>query len=166
MHVPGVLLRGVSPFGNPRIKGYLLLPVAYRSLSRPSSALSAKAFPLRSFQLDLRRSALRTLRSRGRLAPSVKTAYRFLLSDQNPLALGFESGPGNLLAPTCQRNLVLLNYAGITKKFLFEIVIVTLIFSDVVPQLKLAFFRNLLRKTSLLPYLIISFLIQFSRYPL
>ena len=25
------------PFGNPRIKGYLLLPAAYRSLSRPSS---------------------------------------------------------------------------------------------------------------------------------
>ena len=33
--------------------GYLLLPVAYRSLSRPSSAPAAKAFPLRSFQLDL-----------------------------------------------------------------------------------------------------------------
>ena len=33
--------------------GYLLLPVAYRSLSRPSSAPNAKAFPLRSFQLDL-----------------------------------------------------------------------------------------------------------------
>ena len=33
--------------------GYLLLPVAYRSLSRPSSAPDAKAFPLRSFQLDL-----------------------------------------------------------------------------------------------------------------
>ena len=29
------------------------LPVAYRSLSRPSSAPDAKAFPLRSFQLDL-----------------------------------------------------------------------------------------------------------------
>ena len=27
----------VVPFGNPRIKGYLLLPRAYRSLSRPSS---------------------------------------------------------------------------------------------------------------------------------
>ena len=27
----------VVPFGNPRIKGYLLLPAAYRSLSRPSS---------------------------------------------------------------------------------------------------------------------------------
>ena len=35
--------------------GYLLLPVAYRSLSRPSSAPDAKAFPLRSFQLDRRR---------------------------------------------------------------------------------------------------------------
>ena len=33
--------------------GYLLLPVAYRSLSRPSSAPDAKASPLRSFQLDL-----------------------------------------------------------------------------------------------------------------
>ena len=39
--------------------GYLLLPVAYRSLSRPSSAPDAKAFPLRSFQLDLRRRKLR-----------------------------------------------------------------------------------------------------------
>ena len=38
----------VSPFGNPRINGYLLLPEAYRSLSRPSSAPDAKAFPLRS----------------------------------------------------------------------------------------------------------------------
>ncbi len=50
----GVLLRWVSPFGNPRINGYLLLPEAYRSLSRPSSAPDAKAFPLRSLQLDLR----------------------------------------------------------------------------------------------------------------
>ena len=45
----GVLLRRVAPFGNPRIAGYLLLPVAFRSLSRPSSAPDAKAFPLRSF---------------------------------------------------------------------------------------------------------------------
>ena len=33
--------------------GYLLLPAAYRSLSRPSSAPSAKAFPLCSYQLGL-----------------------------------------------------------------------------------------------------------------
>ena len=38
----------VSPFRNLRIKGYLLLPEAYRNLSRPSSAPDAKAFPLRS----------------------------------------------------------------------------------------------------------------------
>ena len=38
----------VSPFGNPGINGYLLLPQAYRSLSRPSSAPDAKSFSLRS----------------------------------------------------------------------------------------------------------------------
>jgi hypothetical protein len=51
--VDRVLLCRVSPFGNLWIKAHLRLPKAYRSLSRPSSALSAKAFPLRSFQLDL-----------------------------------------------------------------------------------------------------------------
>ena len=49
----GVLLQWVSPFGNLRIEAYLQLPEAYRSLSRPSSAPDAKAFPLRSLQLDL-----------------------------------------------------------------------------------------------------------------
>ena len=48
-HDTGVLLQWVSPFGNLRINGYLLLPEAYRSLSRPSSAPDAKAFPLRSY---------------------------------------------------------------------------------------------------------------------
>ena len=47
--VTGVLLQWVSPFGNLRIKAYLRLPEAYRSLSRPSSAPDAKAFPLRSY---------------------------------------------------------------------------------------------------------------------
>ena len=45
----GVLLRRVSPFRDPRIKAYLQLPAAYRSLSRLSSAPSAKAFALRPF---------------------------------------------------------------------------------------------------------------------
>ena len=44
---------GVSPFGYPRIEAYLQLPVAYRSLSRPSSAPDAKAFPLCSYSLEL-----------------------------------------------------------------------------------------------------------------
>ena len=48
----GGVLRRVSPFRDLRIKGYLLLPEAYRSLSRLSSALSAKASTLRSFLLD------------------------------------------------------------------------------------------------------------------
>ena len=48
-----VALRRVSPFGNLRIEAHLQLPEAYRSLSRPSSAPDAKAFPLRSFMLDL-----------------------------------------------------------------------------------------------------------------
>ena len=43
----------VSPFRYLRIDGYLLLPAAFRSLSRLSSALSAKASTLRSFLLDL-----------------------------------------------------------------------------------------------------------------
>ena len=37
----------VVPFGNPRINGYLLLNAAYRSLSRPSSPVRAKASAIR-----------------------------------------------------------------------------------------------------------------------
>ena len=49
--VAAAFLQRVSPFGDLRISGYLLLPAAFRSLSRPSSALSAKASTLRSFCL-------------------------------------------------------------------------------------------------------------------
>jgi hypothetical protein len=42
----------VSPFGNPRIKACSQLPVAYRSVLRPSSPLSAKAFTECPFALD------------------------------------------------------------------------------------------------------------------
>ena len=44
--------RCVSTFGNLRVIGYLLLTAAYRSLSRPSSAPSAKASALCSLLLD------------------------------------------------------------------------------------------------------------------
>ena len=43
----------VSPFRDLRVTGYLLLAAAYRSLSRLSSALSAKASTLRSCSLNL-----------------------------------------------------------------------------------------------------------------
>ena len=67
----GMLCR-VSPFRDLRIDGYLLLPEAYRSLSRLSSALSARASTPRSLklnqtshsagtELDSRRIALRPL---------------------------------------------------------------------------------------------------------
>ena len=43
----------VAPFGNLRINGYLHLPTAYRSLSRPSSPQRAKASSVRPFLLSL-----------------------------------------------------------------------------------------------------------------
>ena len=43
----------VPPFRHPWIKGHLHLPMAFRSLSRLSSALSAKASTLRSYSLNL-----------------------------------------------------------------------------------------------------------------
>ena len=42
-------VRRVPPFGHPRIYGHLRLPAAFRSLSRPSSPLRAKASPVRPF---------------------------------------------------------------------------------------------------------------------
>ena len=49
----GAFLRRVSPFRYPHLSGYLLLSTAFRSLSRLSSAPSAKASALRPFLLDL-----------------------------------------------------------------------------------------------------------------
>ncbi len=42
----------VTPFGNLRIIAYLPLPEAYRSLSRPSSPVSTKAFTVCPLKLD------------------------------------------------------------------------------------------------------------------
>ena len=39
----------IAPFGYLRINSCLLIPAAFRSLPRPSSAPNAKAFALRSF---------------------------------------------------------------------------------------------------------------------
>ena len=51
----------VVPFGNPRIKGHLHLPAAYRSLSRPSSPVRAKASAIRPFLLSFARDDCHTL---------------------------------------------------------------------------------------------------------
>lgn len=52
VRVTGHYPRRVSPFGDPRIKACLRLPVAYRSLPRPSSASGAKASTIRPYYLN------------------------------------------------------------------------------------------------------------------
>ena len=49
---PWFFTMGVSPFGDLRVNVYFQLTAAYRRLSRPSSALGAKAFILCSFSLE------------------------------------------------------------------------------------------------------------------
>ena len=51
--VPGHDPGRVPPFGDPRIKGCVLLPEAYRSLPRPSSTSCAKASAVRPWYLHL-----------------------------------------------------------------------------------------------------------------
>ena len=48
VHADRFLICRVAPFGNPRVDACFRLTVAYRRSLRPSSAPSAKAFPLRS----------------------------------------------------------------------------------------------------------------------
>ena len=52
-------MQRVAPFGYPRIKSYLQIPAAFRSLSRPSSPPRAQASPVRPSLLSL--SAYNTL---------------------------------------------------------------------------------------------------------
>ena len=79
----------VSPFRYPRIPACLRLPVAFRSLSRLSSALSAKASTLRPFLLNLRSSIL----SYGLVLKMSPPAWRFM--------------PGRLFYTSSARRLVL-----------------------------------------------------------
>ena len=46
----------VVPFGDPRVKGHLHLTAAFRSLSRPSSPVRAKASAIRPFLLSFART--------------------------------------------------------------------------------------------------------------
>ena len=54
IHVTILIAQWVSPFGYMRIKAYSQLPASFRSVLRPSSPLSAKAFTKCSYlSLDL-----------------------------------------------------------------------------------------------------------------
>ena len=72
--VTGRSPRRVSPFGYLRISACLRLPVAFRSLPRPSSALGAWASALCSSSLDFLRFAL-TMRCRCICLAINTTAY-------------------------------------------------------------------------------------------
>ena len=63
----------VVPFGNHRVKGYLLLTGAYRSLSRPSSPPRAKASAMRPSLLSL------SIRSHLRASGMIYTFSSLLL---------------------------------------------------------------------------------------
>jgi hypothetical protein len=52
--VAGVAAGRVSPFGHPGITAHVQLPQAYRSLSRPSSPLDAKASTVCLIAFDLK----------------------------------------------------------------------------------------------------------------
>ena len=93
-HCPG----RVPPFGYSGINVYLQLPPTFRSLSRPSSAISALASTLRSYSLDLASSVipfLRLLRCNDSLMicrsaiPLLTGIFRFLASRLNVFPVQF-----------------------------------------------------------------------------
>src|SRR3954447_26729967 len=71
--------RRVSPFGHPRINAYVRLPEAFRSLSRPSSPVRAKASTVRPCSLD--RYARTPLSRRGHTGPPIpRSTHALVLS--------------------------------------------------------------------------------------
>ena len=68
----------VSPFRYLRIPACLRLPVAFRSLSRLSSALSAKASTLRPFLLNLRSAASEFIFFRSLVLKMHSPSWRFI----------------------------------------------------------------------------------------
>ena len=69
----------VVPFGNPRINGYLLLNAAYRSLSRPSSPVRAKASAIRPLLLSLDFNCLQPINMTEQSADYTFSIYLLLL---------------------------------------------------------------------------------------
>ena len=76
----------VPPFGYSGIKAYLQLPRTFRSLSRPSSAISALASTLRSFSLDLASTSLPRMSRHANLPKTIERLAQ-LLCEFHTLAL-------------------------------------------------------------------------------
>jgi hypothetical protein len=99
----GIAPRRVSPFGHPRITGCVPLPLAYRSLPRPSSPPCAQASPTGLLSLDHKnrqaQHAQETLHSvstyvRSVQSPSLVRRRRRLASlPPRPMRIRFPRGP-------------------------------------------------------------------------
>ena len=87
--------RRVSPFGHLRINAYVRLPEAFRSLSRPSSPVHAKASTVRPCSLD-RICSLHLFRDEGHTGPPSPKNTRMVLESfsrtlqPNPSTLVFK----------------------------------------------------------------------------
>src|SRR5512134_158766 len=78
----GVAAGRVSPFGHPGITAHVQLPQAYRSLSRPSSPLDAKASTVCLIAFDLKFDCVAAPRV-GTLRPVLIPHTRFVLADES-----------------------------------------------------------------------------------
>ena len=85
----------VSPFGNSRINAYSRLPTTYRSVSRPSSPLSAKASTRCPFALDCEAVAYRD-KSRYRSCSDFFSAFWLRTAHTNECVPRTGSGLCNL----------------------------------------------------------------------
>ena len=145
----------VSPFRYLRINGYLLLPAAFRSLSRLSSALSAKASTLRSFLLDLFR--FYSVRNVG-FAFSRSVLSNLFTIIVNRLVCYFSDvlifNPHCLLFSCIQLNSVTLHFAVCIRPIRLHM--------NAILQASLQLSSLLFRQCSL--FIKISFCMKFSRY--
>ena len=85
----GVAAGRVSPFGHPGITAHVQLPQAYRSLSRPSSPLDAKASTVCLIAFDLKSHVVPDPAigsGRPVLIPHTLPAHRRTLASEHPSA--------------------------------------------------------------------------------
>ena len=98
----------VVPFGNPRINGHLRLPAAYRSLSRPSSPVRAKASAMCPFTLSPYISACHNIYKYDNRRNLVVSTVVTLTAPQSNFQLRILPVEGEtllLLVSECQRSL-------------------------------------------------------------
>ena len=102
----------VAPFGHPRIKDRMRLPVAFRSLPRPSSPAAAKASAMRPYSLGAkfrRQAAQGTVRIRSHVLDSGHLAHLCLVSPVHVVlwkSVSFPRMPADVgggHAASCQR---------------------------------------------------------------